>query len=88
MQTQNLIDDRPWKQTLTTRASGTACACLEVFLEKRSRRRGDAKQTQSGKTVNWIEFRRLGTYVVVTTVNIHTESLKHGFRNSRSAMDA
>jgi hypothetical protein len=86
--TQHQIDYRQLKQILMTRANGRECVCLEVFLERRSRRRGDAKQTHSGKTVNWIEFRRFGTRVVVTTVNIHTESLKHGCWNSRSAMDA
>jgi hypothetical protein len=47
VQTQNQIDDRQLKQMLMTRASGTECVYLEVFLERRSRRRGDAKQTQS-----------------------------------------
>jgi hypothetical protein len=84
----NQIDDCQLKQMLMTRASGTECVCLEVFLERRSRRRGDANQTQSGKTVTWIEFRRFGTGVVATTVNIHTESLKYGCWNSRSVMDA
>ncbi len=69
--TQNQIDDRQLKQMLTTRSSGIECVCLEAFLERRSRRGGDAKQTQSGKKVNWIEFRSFGTCVVVTTVNIH-----------------
>jgi hypothetical protein len=89
VQRPNQIDDRQLKQMLMTSASGTECFCLEVFLvERRSRCRGDAKQRQFGKAVNWIEFRRFGMRVVVTTVNIHTESLKHGCWNSRSAMDA
>jgi hypothetical protein len=79
----NQIEDRQLKQMLMTRARGPERVCLEVFLERRRRRCDDAKETQSGKTV-WIEFRRFGTRVVVTTVRSHS----NGCWNSKSAMDA
>jgi hypothetical protein len=71
----------------TLKQNGWSSAKTDADETVRSHCHGNGKQAQSRKTVNQAEFCRFVMGIVVTIVNIHTESLKHGCWISWSAMD-